>query len=253
MKKSFLLLLAVVGLVACTTSPLKEYKKITESVIAQMEVAESRAIVDSLIDNYVQKSYALLMDNVNDLETDSIIIDLYYMLTSDQKMELFAVVAPERWETEGMKKVYTKYQAELCTAPGQKYTDIVALKIDSTALRLSEVIGTTDYVLLDFWASWCGPCRRLIPVLKDLYSAYHPIGKLEILGISCDRDIDAWKKALEEEQMTWPQMHDQHQAPYNPSDVYGISSIPTTLLIDREGIIVARNPTKEEIQTILDK
>lgn len=253
MKKIIISLLASVCLVACTKGPLAEYKTLTESTLAQMETAASRDIVDSLIDNYVQQSYALLMNNIKKVETDSIIIDLYYMLTPEQKEEVFAKVAPERWETEGMQKVYNKYQAELRTAPGQPYTDVVALQQDGTPVKLSEVIGTADYVLVDFWASWCGPCRRLIPVLKEIYATHNPTGKLQIVGISVDREIEKWHQALEEEQMPWLQLHDTHEAPYNPSDTYGISAIPTTLLIDRNGTIVARNASEEELEEILNK
>lgn len=253
MKKLILSLLAVVSLVACTPkkSPLEQYKQLTDTTIAQMNAATSREAVDSLITDYVEQSYNLLVENVKNVETDSIIIDLFYMLSSEQKENLFAIVPAERWLTEGMAKVQKKYEAELRTAPGQPYTDIAALKADGTPVKLSEVIGTADYVLVDFWASWCRPCRQLLPVLKELYTSYHPSGKLEILGVSLDRDEAEWLKALEEEELPWIQIRDQREEPYNPGDVYGITAIPTTLLIDREGKIVMRNPDEAEIEAIL--
>jgi peroxiredoxin len=253
MKKLFISLLTLGCLVACTTkkSPLDQYKQLTETTIAQMESATSREIVDSLIADYVEQSYNLLIDNVENLETDSIIIDLFYMLSPEQKENLFATVPAERWLTEGMASIEKKYKAELLTAPGQPYIDIAALKADGTPVKLSEVIGTADYVLVDFWASWCRPCRQLLPVLKELYTSYHPSGKLEILGVSVDREEDKWLKALEEEQLPWTQIRDQREEPYNPGDIYGITAIPTTFLIDRDGKIVMRNPDEAEIEAIL--
>lgn len=253
MKKLFISLLALGCFVACTSkkSPLEQYKKLTETTIAQMESATSREIVDSLIADYVEQSYNLLIENVENLETDSIIIDLFYMLSPEQKENLFATVPAERWLTEGMASIEKKYKAELLTAPGQPYIDIAALKADGTPVKLSEVIGTSDYVLVDFWASWCRPCRQLLPVLKELYTSYHPSGKLEILGVSVDREEDKWLKALEEEQLPWTQIRDQREEPYNPGDIYGITAIPTTFLIDRDGKIVMRNPDEAEIEAIL--
>jgi peroxiredoxin len=86
-----------------------------------------------------------------------------------------------------------------------------------------------------------------------LHAKYHQSGKLAIVGISVDRERDAWVQALKEEGMPWLQLHDTHEAPNNPSDSYGISAIPTTFLIDRNGTIVLRNPSEEEIAEILDK
>ena len=252
MKKLVFSLVAALSLVACSkTSPLEQYKQLTDTTITQMNAATSREAVDSLITEYVEQSYSLILENVKNIETDSIIIDLFYMLSSEQKENLFAIVPAERWLTEGMAKVQKKYEAELRTAPGQPYTDIAALKADGTPVALSEIIGTADYVLVDFWASWCRPCRQLLPVLKELYTSYHPSGKLEILGVSLDREEDKWLVALEEEQLPWTQIRDQREEPYNPGDVYGITAIPTTLLIDREGNIVMRNPDEAELELLL--
>lgn len=253
MKKITLLLLAIVGLVACTPkkSPLELYKQLTDTTITQLKELTSPELRDSLITDYVEQSYSLILENVKNVETDSVIIDLFYMLSPEQKANLFVIVPAERWLTEGMAKVQQRYEAELRTAPGQQYTDIVALKADGTPVALSEVIGIADYVLVDFWASWCRPCRQLLPVLKELYISYHPSGKLEILGISVDREEQKWLDALEEEQLPWTQIRDQREAPYNPGDVYGITAIPTTLLIDREGKIVMRNPDEAELELLL--
>ena len=206
---------------------------------------------DSLIEAYIEQGYTLLIEQVADPTSDSIVLDLFYMLTPEQKAELFATIPAERLENPTLKPVYEEYQIELLTSAGNPYIDIVSLKADGTELALSDLIGKTDYVLVDFWASWCGPCRRLMPVLKELYESYHPSGKLEILGVSCDRDEAAWIKAIEEDELPWLHIRDQRAEPYTPSDKYGISAIPTTILINKEGVIVGRNLNEAEIEAIL--
>jgi thiol-disulfide isomerase/thioredoxin len=185
--------------------------------------------------------------------SDSIVLNIFYMLSPEQKAELFAAIPAERLEMPVLEPVYKEYQIELKTSAGNPYIDITSLKADGSALSLSELVGKTEYVLVDFWASWCGPCRRLMPVLKELYESYHPSGKLEILGVSCDRDEAAWLKAVEEDELPWLHIRDQRAEPYNPCDQYGISAIPTTVLINRDGVIVARNPNEAEIEEILNK
>ena len=255
MKKIFISLLALACLVACTPkkTAYEQYIELYDNLVAALETVEDRMVKDSLIEDFIDKGYTLLIENVNDATSDSIVLSHFYMLTPEQKAELFAAIPAERLENEVLAPVYEEYSIELRTSAGNIYTDIVSLQSDSTALALSELVGKTDYVLVDFWASWCGPCRRLMPALKELYESYHPSGKLEILGVSCDKDEEAWFKAIEEDELPWLHIRDQRAEPYNPCDKYGISAIPTTILINKEGVIVGRNLNEAEIEEILSK
>ena len=128
------------------------------------------------------------------------------------------------------------------------YIDITGVTPDGQELSLSDLVGQTDYVLLDFWASWCGPCRRFVPVLKEIYVS-QPEGHLQILSCSVDQDKMAWLAAVSEEQMPWPQMREDEE--HECSDKYGVQFIPHTVLIDREGHIVAVNPEEPDLEIIL--
>lgn len=253
MKKIFLSLLALACLIACTPkkTAYEQYIDMYNDLAAQLETVEDRAAKDSLIECFITDGYTLIMENVEDVTSDSIVLSHFYMLTPEQKAELFAAIPAERLTMPTLESVYKEYQIELLTSAGNPYIDIVSLKADGTALALSELVGKTDYVLVDFWASWCGPCRRLMPALKELYTSYHPSGKLEILGVSCDKDEAAWLQAVEEDMLPWQHIRDQRTEPYNPCDKYGISAIPTTILINKEGVIVGRNLNESEIEAVL--
>ena len=105
------------------------------------------------------------------------------------------------------------------------------------------------YVLLDFWASWCGPCRGEIPNLKKAWTKYHPKG-LEIVSITIDRKEDDWRKALAEEQMPWTQLNGRGS---KISEQYNVQGIPHILLIDRKGKIVGINLRGEKLEEKLQE
>lgn len=126
------------------------------------------------------------------------------------------------------------------TAVGQKFTDIVSKTPDGQAISLSEYAGKGKYVLLDFWASWCPPCRAEMPNLVALYNQYKN-KNFEIVGYSLDKDADAWRKGLTNLGMTWPQMSDVNYWDSEPAKFYAVTGIPHTILIDPDGVIIEKN------------
>ncbi|MDR2058132.1 MAG: AhpC/TSA family protein [Dysgonamonadaceae bacterium] len=123
--------------------------------------------------------------------------------------------------------------------PGNNYKDIVSKDPDGNVIALSDYTGKGKYVLLDFWASWCPPCREEAPNLVKLYNEYK--GKnLEIVSYSLDKNKEAWKKGIETLNLTWPQMSDCEYWDSPAVKLYAVQSIPCTVLIDPEGKIIEK-------------
>lgn len=121
---------------------------------------------------------------------------------------------------------------------GRVAPDFTQKTPEGTDLSLSDLKG--KYVLIDFWASWCGPCRRENPNVVRMYNAYKDKG-FEILGVSLDRSKDNWLAAIEKDQLTWKHVSDLKHWSNAVARQYNVSSVPFTMLIDPEGRIVAKN------------
>jgi len=109
-----------------------------------------------------------------------------------------------------------------------------------------------QYLLIDFWASWCGPCRHENPNVVALYNDFHNKG-FEILGVSLDKDREPWLEAIEIDGLTWPQVGDLGGWENAAAQLYGVRAIPHTVLLNREGEIVAKNLRGEELRTKLEE
>ena len=114
-------------------------------------------------------------------------------------------------------------------------------------LKISDVVSKNKYTLIDFWASWCGPCRREMPNVVAAYKEYNKKG-FGIVGVSLDSDAEAWKKAIKDMGMTWDHMSDVKGWQCEGAALYGVNSIPATVLVAQDGTIIARNLRGEAIK-----
>ena len=132
------------------------------------------------------------------------------------------------------------------TEVGQKFIDFAMNTPEGKEVKLSDFISQNKYTLIDFWASWCGPCRAEMPNVVAAYNAFKAKG-FGIVGVSLDNNAEAWKKAIKDLNITWAQMSDLKGWSCEGAKLYGVRAIPATVLVDQEGTIVARNLRGEEL------
>ncbi len=149
---------------------------------------------------------------------------------------------------ESITKMVERLSRVEATQAGAQFVDFEGVDDANKAVRLSDYVGKGHYVLVDFWASWCGPCRREIAHLKKVRDTYTDKG-LIILGTVVWDEMEDHLKAMKELEITWPQIFNKTDA----TELYGIAGIPQIILFDPAGKIVARDLRGEEINKLLDK
>lgn len=136
----------------------------------------------------------------------------------------------------------TNEEIDLAAATGinSKFVDLGLPGPQGQTVWVGDYVGQNQLVLIDFWASWCGPCIRELPNVVKAYERFHDKG-LEIVGVSLDKDKASWLAAIEQTGQKWPQMSDLKGWDCAGAQIYGIQSIPANVLIDSQGKIVARD------------
>ena len=221
---------------------------------ARQKEFEDRAM--KAYDNIGEAFKKVLNDNRDNLIPAAFIGNIAQFLNEEEMEEALDEKYPYMQHpiSKKLKEQLDAYKAQQKEAEeakqkiiGQKFTDFEQQDVDGKTHKLSEYAGKGKWVMVDFWASWCGPCRGEMPNVVEAYKKYHAKG-FDIVGVSYDQNKEAWVKAIGDLNMAWVQLSDLKGWENATSAIYGINSIPASLLINPEGVIVERDLRGEGLQ-----
>ncbi len=224
-------------------------------------VKESRSLGEEATEEQreaLHKRYRTLQEEAVSANLDNLFgVQMFAYVSGESEksvrelLDVIALFSPEMQQTELMERTRVRLEAKLNTEIGKPYIEVTLPDVDGNMVALSSLVGEGKWVLIDFWATWCGPCCHEIPYLRDAYAKYHEKG-FEIYGVSLDRDREKWVAFLPENGMTWVNVLGVDENGKSPaSDSYGVQFIPTNFLISPEGKIVATGLRGEAIDTTL--
>ena len=201
-----------------------EFKKLQESAGYKKFEADEKAFFNNVSATYKKT----ILDNAKTFWGPFFMMNFMSYFTDEQKSWY------EAFSPEAKNSYYGKLvKAELfpVTLLGKVAPKFSSPDRDGKILSLKEQMG--KYTIIDFWASWCAPCRKEIPNLKKLYDKYNAKG-LAIISVSLDKEDDKWKKALDEEQLKWANVIDKNEI----AKSYGVTTIPDMFIVDKSGKVV---------------
>ena len=206
--------------------------------------------------------YENILANADNMIGWDLFGDTYYYYEPQQVIDAIAAMPAE--QQEKFKSIKESSEQALKVLPGNPYIDITevgegeqpkTLTPDGKVLTLKSVVENkaNKYVLIDFWASWCGPCMREVPHLKASYDKYHKKG-FEIYGVSFDRDREPWLKAIDEKGLNWLHVSAVNYWDNKARHDYAVNSIPANFLVDcSTGKIIATQLRGEEVEKKMEE
>ena len=236
------------------------YKKINDfQVTKQQEFINAQVVNDTAKMNDLMKKLRIIQNELIELSKDVISKnnDKYLSalllennlatqtITAEEGKAYFDKFTDKIKQTRSGKNIEKIVKAATEVVIGKPAPDFSAPSPEGKTISLKESLGKVT--IIDFWASWCAPCRQENPNVVAMYNELHEKG-LNIIGVSLDRDGDKWKEAIAKDGLTWPQISNLKFWQEPIAEQYNVKSIPATFILDENGIIVARDLRGDELK-----
>ena len=221
----------------------REFNETVRGFSQQLQAAQSEEEQQAIYNQFLDLQDSVMRENADNPIGYVLLLESAYNM---EPAELKAYVAknPTLQNSARIKKLIEMNDLKAATSEGQKYKDF-----DINGQKLSDYVGKDGkYLLVDFWASWCGPCRREIPVIKEIWEANKD--KLNVLGVAVWDEPTDTEAAIKQLGIQWPVIINAQTV---PTDLYGISGIPCIILISPDGTILSRDKQDEALKADIDK
>jgi thiol-disulfide isomerase/thioredoxin len=212
----------------------EDYKDDVEALAKRLE--EQQKLSFRSFDEFNARFFSA---NKNNAIGSSVFVDWTYELSTEKVDSLYAELGDDIKQDSSIRQIMDANEKKKQTAEGKMFVDFTIEhgNLDSTAVSFSDYVGKGKYVLVDLWASWCGPCIEENPVIAEVYNKYKG-NKFDVLGVAVWDEREATLKAIKKHNITWPQIIDAKMIPF---ETYGINGVPYIILFGPDGTILARN------------
>lgn len=191
-----------------------------------------------------------IAENKKSVVAPFLVMQNSYMMELKDLKDFYTMMDPSLAKSKYMEKMQERIDVLTKVEPGQPAPDFTLNTPDGKPISLSSFKG--KIVLVDFWASWCSSCRAENPNVVAIYNDFHKKG-LEILGVSFDKNKEDWLKAIKDDNLTWNHISDLQYWNCAAGKLYGINAIPSNVLVNKDGKIIAKNLMGDKLRAKLEE
>ncbi len=230
------------------------YQQAREAAAAN-DTARARQLIEQVQELYdsttaVQQNF--VRNNPGSYAAPYFLLRIQHGMETEELDELLSSLNPKLDSVPSVVALKNRVEKLKTVSIGKTAPDFIMNDPGGNPIRFSDVYAQNKYTLIDFWASWCGPCRAENPNIVSVYHEFKDKG-FGVFGVSLDRDRETWLKAIEDDNLTWTHVSDLAYWNNAAAQMYVVNSIPSSLIVDQKGKIVAKNKRDQELRETVAK